>query len=50
MKITKMTLEDIYLDWLNNFLTIPAFANYYGISEENAQSLIDTCRNIFRNI
>ena len=33
-------LETIYLDWKNNFLTIPRFAAYYGWSEEHAKQVI----------
>lgn len=49
MLIAKMTLEEIYLDWINNFLSIQCFADHYGISDEDAQSLINTCRSIFQN-
>lgn len=30
----------MYLDWFNNFLTIPRFAEYYGISEDFAEKVI----------
>lgn len=49
MPIAKMTLEEIYLDWINNFLSIQCFADHYGISDDDAKQLIETCRNIFRN-
>ena len=32
--------SDAYLDWFNNFLTIERFAEYYGITESFAYSLI----------
>jgi hypothetical protein len=34
------TLADLYLDWVNNFLTIPVFAEYYGLDEEDARDLL----------
>ena len=49
MLIAKMTLEEIYLDWINNFLSIQCFADHYGIGEDEAKQLIDACRSIFRN-
>ena len=27
------TLADLYLDWVNNFLTIERFSEYYGLDE-----------------
>lgn len=34
------TLETLYLDYFNNFLTIEGFAEYYGISEQLAKQII----------
>jgi hypothetical protein len=31
---------DLYADWVNNFLTVPRFAEYYGITEGQAQEII----------
>ena len=30
----------MYLDWFNNFLTVPVFAEKYGLTEELAMQLI----------
>ena len=30
----------MYLDWFNNFLTLPKFAEYYEISEIEARAII----------
>ena len=30
----KEVLNDVYLDWVNNFATIPAFASWYGVDEK----------------
>jgi len=38
MKITKV--EEMYLDYFNNFLTVDVFAEYYGITRSNAQAVI----------
>lgn len=36
----------MYLDWINNFLTIGAFADHYNISDETAARIIDLGRQI----
>ena len=33
-------LESLYLDWVNNFLTIEKFAAHYGITTDEADALI----------
>jgi hypothetical protein len=34
------TLADLYLDWVNNFLTIEKFSEYYGLDEDDAKQLL----------
>jgi hypothetical protein len=34
------TLADLYLDWINNFLTIEKFSEYYGLNENDAIDLL----------
>lgn len=34
-------LVAVYEDWMNNFVTIPAFAEYYGLDGKDAQLVID---------
>ena len=34
------TLADLYLDWVNNFLNIEKFSEYYGLDEEDAKQLL----------
>lgn len=44
LKDNVMTLDyfiKLYLSWRNDFLTIEAFASYYGISEEKAKFIAD---------
>ncbi len=45
----KETLQAIYLDWFNNFISVRRFAERYGISEEDADTLIDICRRAHYN-
>ena len=37
-------LADLYLDWVNNFLTIEVFAEYYGLDEEDAKALLEIAK------
>lgn len=39
-------LIGMYLDWFNNFLTVPRFAEYYGISESLANTIITQGREV----
>jgi len=39
----------MYLDWFNNFLSIPRFAEYYGISESLAHEVICFGREVLNN-
>ena len=32
---------EMYLDWLNNFLTVEKFAEYYGLTVQRAKALIE---------
>lgn len=36
----------MYLDWFNNFASIAGFAEYYGITKQEAQDLIEEQRAI----
>jgi hypothetical protein len=37
-------LEQLYLDWFNNFLTLERFAEYYKIHITHAQTIIERAR------
>ena len=39
-------LQAIYLDWINNFLTVARFAEYYGLDEYAGAQLIDKARDV----
>lgn len=38
-----MTIEEIRLDWKNNFLTSEKFAEHYGLTKEQAIRLLFIC-------
>jgi hypothetical protein len=37
-------LADVYLDWVNNFLTIERFSEYYGLEEDDARKLLEVAK------
>lgn len=37
-------MESIYLDWVNNYISLEAFAASYGITIDHAEKLIDIGR------
>ena len=39
-------LVNMFLDWKNNFLTVGKFAEYYSLTVEKANELIDKGRNL----
>jgi len=39
-----MTLEQIYLEYVNNYLTVAKMAEHYGIDESLLNSLINEVR------
>lgn len=40
-KYTKKDYVKLYLDYLNNFITLKGFSNYYGLSEKQAEKIIE---------
>ncbi len=38
------SLQKVYLDWRNNFLSLEGYASYYGLSIEAAEQLIAAAR------
>lgn len=42
----KEVLNEMYLDWVNNFATISAFASWYGVDEKESRAIIDMGRKI----
>ena len=45
----KLTETEMYLDWVNNFLTVARFAEYYGISKDKAYDIIQAQRLGFQS-
>ena len=39
-------LVAVYDDWMNNFITVPAFADYYGLDEKDAWAVIGLGRKL----
>lgn len=42
----KQAIEALYLDYFNNFLSVSCFAEHYGITETQAERVIDLGRKI----
>ena len=40
-------LRTIYLEWVNDFVTVARFAEYHGITDAQAADLITLARDIF---
>jgi len=45
--LNKMTLEQIYLSWVNDFLTLEAFTHYYKIDKYTAKILLRSAGKIY---
>jgi hypothetical protein len=46
MKKLKQKIEQMYLDYFNNFLSVYLFAEYYNIDEDQAYKVIDIGRRL----
>ena len=42
-----MTLADYYLDYVNNFLTVEGFAEYYGLDADEAGGFLNVARELY---
>ncbi len=42
----KKKFESMYLDYFNNFLTVTTFAEWYGITEDQARRIIHIGRSL----
>lgn len=38
-------LDEVYLDWVNNYLTVEKFAEDHGLTAEEGKRLIDLARD-----
>lgn len=43
----KQKIEDLYLDWFNNFLSVEKFASYHDFSIEKAERIILIGRKLY---
>jgi len=46
-KLLSMSLEEIYLDYINNFATLGFMAEYYGVDEEQMYKLYIISRDLY---
>lgn len=49
MKQTKQKLMEMYLDWLNNFITPICFAEYYHMDIQRALRIINIGRRLYNS-
>jgi hypothetical protein len=47
MSALQKQLHDMYLDWVNNFLTYEVMSRHYGISVECLSAMIEEGRKIY---
>jgi len=45
-KRTDEQVAEMYLDWVNNFLTLEGFASHYDLSKEDVNTIIDLGRKL----
>lgn len=46
-KLLSMTLEEIYLDYVNNFFSIATMALHYGVEQEEMYKLYWISRDLY---
>jgi hypothetical protein len=46
MKNLHLQLESLYLDWVNNFISIQDFADHCGLEHDHAKQLIELSKAI----
>ena len=44
--MNRTQLEAVYLDWFNNFVSIERYAEYYGLTVNEATKLIEVARMV----
>jgi len=47
MNTARKTLEDIYRDWRNNYLTVDKFAEHNGLTAMQATKLLALAQEVF---
>ena len=46
MNYTNTQIEDMYLDWFNNFLSCDAWRQYYQLSMAEGENILDIGRQL----
>ena len=46
MNYTNTQLEDMYLDWFNNFLSCQAWRDHYGLEMSEGENVLDIGRQL----
>lgn len=46
VKMNRTKIQELYLDYFNNFLTVLMFANYYRLNEADANRIINIGRKL----
>ena len=46
MRPARDLLQDIYLEYVNNYLTVEFYAEYNGLTVDHARTLIDLARSV----
>lgn len=46
---TKFKIIEMYLDYVNNFISVQAFADYYGLNTVEANIIINAGRELNNN-
>jgi hypothetical protein len=47
MQVFRETLAAVYLDWVNNYLTIEKFAEHKGLYIDEAKTLLSVAKQCF---
>ena len=47
--MTREQLRAVYFDWYNNFLTVEHYAEYYGLTVEEATGLLTVAKSCAYN-
>lgn len=48
--LLKMTLEEIYLDYVNNFISIEFMAEHYGVTNTTMSELYEIARKLVKEL
>jgi hypothetical protein len=47
--MTREQLTNLYMVWVNDFLTIGGFADYFGLTDNEAEMLLAVARSAYEN-